>query len=111
VKCEVSKCPKCDVEYVEVEVDFEYGDVILRKVKALRCPVCKEELFTPEQYGVIRARIRSVAQPLRLRRKISTAGKKPIVYLPEDVVKAIDAKVGYEVDVYVEGKKIVIEKT
>ena len=107
----MSKCPKCGVEYVEVEVDFEYGDVILRKVKALRCPVCKEELFTPEQYGVIRARIRSVAQPLRLKRKISTAGKKPIVYLPEDVVKAIDAKVGDEVDVYVEGKKIVIEKT
>jgi antitoxin component of MazEF toxin-antitoxin module len=41
---------------------------------------------------------------LRLKRKISTAGKKPIVYLPEDVVKAIDARVGNEVDVYVEGK-------
>ena len=33
------------------------------------------------------------------------------MYLPEDVVKAIDAKIGDEVDVYVEGKKIVIEKT
>lgn len=75
VKCRMSKCPKCDADYVEV--DFEYVDVILRRVKALRCPVCKEELFTPEQYGVIRARIRSVAQPLRLKRKISTAGKKP----------------------------------
>ena len=111
MKCEVPKCPKCDAGYVEVEVDFEYGDVILRKAKALRCPICKEELFTPEQYGAIRARIRSVAPPLRLKRKISTAGKKPILYLPEDVVKAIDARVGDEVDVYVEGKKIVIEKT
>jgi hypothetical protein len=46
-----------------------------------------------------------VAQPLRSKRKIGTAGKKPIVYLPEDVVKAIDAKVGDEVDAYVEGKK------
>jgi YgiT-type zinc finger domain-containing protein len=72
VKCEMSKCPKCEAEYVEVEVDFEYGDVILRKVKALRCPVCKEELFTPEQYSVIRARIHRAAQPLRLKRKIST---------------------------------------
>jgi antitoxin component of MazEF toxin-antitoxin module len=41
----------------------------------------------------------------RLKRKISTAGKKPIVYLPEDMVKAIDEKVGDEVDVYVKGKK------
>lgn len=107
----LSKCPRCLTEYVEVTVDFEYGDVILRNVKALRCPVCEEELFTPEQYGVIRERIRSVARPLRLRRKISTAGKKPIVYLPEDVVKAINAKVGDEIDVYVEGNKIIIEKT
>jgi antitoxin component of MazEF toxin-antitoxin module len=30
--------------------------------------------------------------------------------LPEDVVKAIDAKIGDEVAVYVEGKKIIIEK-
>jgi YgiT-type zinc finger domain-containing protein len=105
------KCPKCAKEYVEVEVDFEYGEVILRNVKALRCPTCKEELFTPEQYGAIRERLRSVIQPLRLKRKISTAGKKPIVYLPEDVVKAISAKIGDEVDVYVEGNKIIIEKT
>ena len=107
----MSKCPKCDTEYVEVKVDFEYGDIILRNVKALKCPKCEEELFTPEQYGAIRSRIRSVVQPLRLKRKISTAGKKPIVYLPEDVVKAINAKIGDEVDVYVEGKKIIIEKT
>jgi NAD-dependent SIR2 family protein deacetylase len=57
----VPRCSKCGVDCVEVEVDFEYGDVILRKVKALRCPICKEEVFTPEQYGVIRARVRSVA--------------------------------------------------
>ena len=107
----MSKCPKCDAEYVEVEVDFEYGDVVLRKVKALKCPGCEEELFTPEQYRVIRQRIRSVAQPLKLRRKISTAGKKPIVYLPEDVVKAISAKVGDEINIYAEGNKVIIEKT
>ena len=107
----MSKCPKCDVDYVEVDVDFDYGNIILRKVKALRCPRCEEELFTPEQYRVIRERIRSVAQPLRLKRKISTAGKKPIVYLPEDVVKAINARVGDAIDIYVEGNRIVIEKT
>ena len=46
-----------------------------------------------------------------MRRKISTAGKKPIVYLPEDVIKAINARVGDEIDIYVEGNRIVIEKT
>jgi len=59
----------------------------------------------------LRDRLRNVLQPLKLRRKISTAGKKPIVYLPEGVVKAINAKVGDEIGIYVEGKKIIIEKT
>ncbi len=107
----MSSCPKCKEEYEEVEVDFEYGDIILRNVKALRCPKCKEELFTPEQYRAIRERLRSVVQPLKLKRKISTAGKKPIVYLPEDVVKAINAKIGDNIEIYVEGNKIIIEKT
>lgn len=101
----MSSCPKCNIKYEEVEVDFEYGDIILHKVKALRCPKCRDALFTPQQYGVIRERLRSVVQPLKLKRKISTAGKKPIVYLPEDVVKAINAKIGDKIEIYVEGKK------
>ena len=107
----MSKCPKCSNEYEEVTVDYEYGGIVIRNVKALRCPGCKEELFTPEQYDAIRDRVRYVLQPLKLRRKISTAGKKPIIYLPEDVVKAINAKVGDAIDISVEGKKIIIEKT
>jgi YgiT-type zinc finger domain-containing protein len=107
----MSTCPKCSKEYEEVTVDYEYGGIVLRNVKALRCPDCKEELFTLEQYDAIRDRLRCVLQPLKLRRKISTAGKKPIIYLPDDVVKAINAKVGDEIDISVEGKKIIIEKT
>jgi hypothetical protein len=103
----MSACPKCE----EVTVDYEYQGIILRNVKALRCPSCKEELFTLEQYDAIRDRLRNVIQPLKLKRKISTAGKKPIVHLPDDVVKAIDAKIGDKIDIYVEGKKIIIEKT
>jgi hypothetical protein len=106
----MSICQKCNKKCEEVTVDYEYQGVILRNVKALRCPDCKEELFTLEQYDAIRNRLRSVILPLKLKRKISTAGKKPIIYLPEDVVKAIDAKVGDEIDIYVEGKKIIIEK-
>ncbi len=50
-------CPTCCVEYVEVEFDFEVDGVILHNVKALRCPVCKEEVFTPEQVEDIRKRV------------------------------------------------------
>jgi len=53
----MSKCPNCNVRYEEVETDFKYGDIILRKVKALRCPKCSQKLFTPEQYQAISAKI------------------------------------------------------
>ncbi len=92
-------------------MDYEYQGIVLRNVKALRCPDCKEEMFTLEQYDAIHDRLQNVIQPLKLKRKISTAGRKPIVYLPEEVVNAINAKIGDEIDIYVQGKKIIIEKS
>lgn len=50
-------CPVCCVEYLEMEVDFEFEGAVLRDVKMLRCPVCQEELFTPEQQDSIKTRI------------------------------------------------------
>jgi len=105
MKKQMSICPKCNKECEEVTIDYEYQGVLIRNVKALRCPNCKEEVFNLEQYDTIRERLRNIIQPLKLKRKISTAGKKPIIYLPEDVVKAIDAKIGDEIAIYTEGKK------
>jgi hypothetical protein len=45
------------VEYVEVEFDFEVDGVILHNVKALRCPGCREEAFTPQQIDAIQKRL------------------------------------------------------
>jgi hypothetical protein len=50
-------CPTCCIEYVEVEFDLEVDGVILSNVKAIRCPECNEELFTPQQYEAIAKRI------------------------------------------------------
>jgi len=49
----VARCPKCGTEYIGVETDFEYGGVVLRGVRATKCPDCGEEFYTPEQYGAI----------------------------------------------------------
>ncbi|MGD0450865.1 MAG: hypothetical protein ABSA79_07425 [Candidatus Bathyarchaeia archaeon] len=57
IKAEALLCPTCCVEYVEVEFDFEVDGVILNNVKALRCPACEEEVFTPQQVEEIRKRI------------------------------------------------------
>ena len=50
-------CPICCIEYLEVEFDFEVDGVVLHNVKALRCPACDEEVFTPEQYETIKKKI------------------------------------------------------
>jgi len=50
-------CPVCYVEYVEVHFDFELDGAVLRDVEALRCPVCGEEVFSPEQQETIRKRL------------------------------------------------------
>ncbi len=57
IKASALLCPSCCVEYVEVEFDFEVDGVILHNVKALRCPECDEEVFTPEQCEAIRKRV------------------------------------------------------
>ena len=104
------KCPKCQIEYVEAKTDFEYQEIIMRNVDCLKCPKCGVALFTPEQYDMIRKRFSGLAPTLRLTRKVSAAGKRPAVYLPKDIVKAVGLKIGDEIDIYLQGKnRIVIE--
>ncbi|MCW4009967.1 MAG: hypothetical protein NWF05_05040 [Candidatus Bathyarchaeota archaeon] len=56
-------CPVCCVEYVEIEVDFELDGQILRDVKVLRCPICQDEQFTPQQQKAIEEQLRRKIEP------------------------------------------------
>jgi len=38
-------------------LDFEVDGIILHNVKALRCPQCGEEAFTPEQIEAIKQKV------------------------------------------------------
>jgi len=57
IKANALLCSVCCVECVEVEFDVEVEGVVLQNVKAMRCPACGEEMFTPEQFEAIRKRI------------------------------------------------------
>jgi hypothetical protein len=48
-------CPKCGSEYVGVKADFEYWQSRMRYIKRLKCPKCKRQLFTLDQFDKIRA--------------------------------------------------------
>jgi hypothetical protein len=104
------KCPEHGVDYQNVKTTYEQFGVILKDVKAMRCPVDGEELFTMEQAEAIRKRIASFAPSLKLIRKITRAAGKPSIYLPPEIVKQADLKIGQEVAVYLTDRnKIVIE--
>lgn len=102
------KCYEHEVDYQEVETTLRVRGVTLHGVKALRCPVGGEEVFTADQMREIERRL-SEAAPLRLRRKISSTGRRPAVILPEDVVQTTGVKAGDMVDIYTEGRRIIIE--
>ena len=104
------KCPEHNVEYETVKTTYEQYGIILKDVKCLRCPVDGEELFTLEQAEAIRKRIAALSPRLKLTRKITRAGGKPSIYLPPEIVKEADLRIGQEVSVYLaDKKKIVIE--
>jgi hypothetical protein len=50
-------CPSCCIEYIEIVFDMEVEGIILHNVKALKCPECEEELFTPQQHEAIKKKI------------------------------------------------------
>ena len=56
MKANTLLCPSCCVEYVEVNFDFEVDGIILQNVKALKCPSCNDEVFTPKQIEKIMKR-------------------------------------------------------
>jgi hypothetical protein len=58
VKAGALICPTCCVEFIEVEVDFEVDGEIFHNIKVLRCPVCQDEQFTPQQQEQIEKQLR-----------------------------------------------------
>ncbi|MGD0177973.1 MAG: hypothetical protein ABSA50_05145 [Candidatus Bathyarchaeia archaeon] len=73
------KCPEHHAEYQTVNTMYEQFGIILKNVKALRCPVDGEELFTMEQADAIRQRIMSLNPRLKLIRKITRAAGNPSI--------------------------------
>jgi len=67
------KCPKCKVDYVEAECDFEYQGILFRNVKCERCPKCGDEVFTLTEYDILKACAKQFVPTLRLSRRISAA--------------------------------------
>jgi hypothetical protein len=93
------KCPEHNVEYETVKTIYKQYGVMLKDAKAMRCAVGGEELFTLERAEAIPKRIAALSPRLKLIRKITRAPGKPSIYLPPEIVKEADLKIGQEVAV------------
>jgi hypothetical protein len=58
VKAGALLCPICCVEYIKLIVDFEVDGTILKNIELLKCPICQDEQFTPEQQEAFEKQIR-----------------------------------------------------
>ena len=98
-------CPDCGVRYRKVLTNFESGGVIVKNVAAFACPKCGCEIFSQEQAAEIRRRLQALSPSLQLARKISSAaGKKPVLYLPAELLSSVGLKIGDIVKIGLEGK-------
>jgi hypothetical protein len=96
--------------YRRTRCDYEQYGIVIRNVPCFKCSRCGDEIFSPEQVRFIREKIQQFAPQIKVARKISKAGKRPAIYLPERIVEAMGLGSGDEVMIYLEGKKrIVIE--
>lgn len=87
-----------------VNLDYEARGVIVKDAEGLRCPRCGLEAFTSPQARTLERIIYSLVPPVRLTRKISSAaGKKPVVYLPSELLEAVGARIGDKVKLCVTG--------
>jgi YgiT-type zinc finger domain-containing protein len=107
-------CPVCKKgRYVESTTDCEYRGVIIPKVACYKCSSCGDFVFSPEHYEKIRQKMKDVYSPLVLKRKMSKAGNRPAVYLPEDLIDDLGISIGDDIFMYLERignkKRLVIE--
>ncbi len=98
------RCYKCRIPMDVVRMDYEARGVIVKDAEGLHCPRCGLEAFTSPQARVLEEIIYSLAPPVRLSRKISSAaGSKPVLYLPVELLKAVGARIGDKVELCVAG--------
>jgi len=108
------KCPICKKGYYEGSIiDYDYRGIVIPNTPCYKCSSCGDIVFSPEHYEKIREKIKTLYSPLVLKRKISKAGNRPAVYLPEDLIDGLGLSIGADIFMYLEkvGKKkrLVIE--
>ncbi len=109
----MKKCPICEgtVKKVKTKAEIE-GVTLAEGLDVEKCSKCGEEFYTLEQMSFLRKKAQEKGvwgSGLRLRRKITRSGKRLALYLPTDIERNLKLKKGEAVDIWTEGRRIIIE--
>lgn len=99
----------CGAQAREITTDLELfdGDVVIRNVKALYCPECKEEVFTSEQAAEAGEKYRRLLpgfEAFSVQKRVSQLGNSLSVPLPKELADFMHISKGSEMRISVKNR-------
>ncbi|MBN2517437.1 MAG: YgiT-type zinc finger protein [Candidatus Altiarchaeota archaeon] len=103
------KCA-CGAQAREITTDLELfdGDVVIRNVKALYCPECKEELFSSEQAADISKKYEQLLpgfEAFTVKKRVSKVGNSLSLPLPKELADFMNISKGSEMRISVKNRR------
>jgi len=112
----MTKCPKCGkkIKATSIDYDIEEEKITVHDVPALSCESFRHITMNTEQaehFYKILERLRGVPRGFSLHRTLSSNGKSLILRIPKDIANALDLTHKDEVEIWIDGKRVIVEKT
>lgn len=110
-----TKCPKCDGKMDDARIDYDLSEekITFHDVPALQCKKCGHitmDAKQAERFFKLLERLRGPPKVMTLHRTLSTDGKSLILRIPKDVANALDLSSKDEVEIWVDGERVIVEK-
>ena len=111
----MKKCPKCGSNMKETVIDYDIEEekITIHDVPALKCSNCGHITMNTEQaehFYKILERLHGPTKAFSLHRTLSSDGKSLILRIPKDIVHALNLSSKDEVEIWVDNKRVILEK-
>jgi len=101
------------MEETKIDHDIDEEKITVHEVPALQCSECGHITMSTEQaqhfYDILE-RLHGPHKALSLHRTLSSDGKSLILRIPKDIATALNLSSKEEVEIWVEGQRVIVEK-
>lgn len=110
MKCLVCEGNTRKASDLEFKVSYEGRDIIITNLSGELCPECGESYYDLSASERIDKAMQKYWQPsIKFKRKITTSGERKVIGIPKEVEEALKIEGGEEVQISLEGRKIISE--